>query len=159
MPILFSDGGKVDSCRLGDVALDAVYLGDDKMWPTFTARGMSKSGNQTLANWGAWVKITGWTPDVGSTVVDDSLLLPEEGPCIVSAVVAWASNPANRQCRVTRNGVAAEVATSPVGTSSVSFSLTVAAGDVLTLEAMSSSTLSTNRRVAAAGTFLRVVPA
>lgn len=157
MPILFSDGGKVDSCRLGDVALDAVYLGDDKMWPTFTAQGMAKVGTQTLSDWSVFVKITGWAPDAGSTVVNDALLIPEAGVCTVSAAVAWDSNPANRQCRVTRNGTV--VATSAPGTSAVSFSLTAAAGDLLALEAFSTSTLSTNRRVAVSGTFLRVVPA
>lgn len=156
MPILVSDGGKVDSCRIGDVALDAVYLGDDKMWPLFTAQGMTKVGTQAIASI-LFSKITGWTPDAGSSVVNDALLIPEAGDCTISAAVAWVGVPNNPRCRVVRNGTV--VATSASGSSEVSVSMTVAAGDLLTLEASTTSSQLNARTIAASGTFLRLIPA
>lgn len=155
MPILLADGAP-NSYRLGDQVLDAVHLGDDKMWPLLAAQGMSKSGTQD-AGTGSFVKVTGWTADAGSTVTNNALVVAGAGACTISTAVAWAGTGGSRSCRVLRNGTVVWTSTAVSGTPSGSFPLTVAAGDVLTLEAQTSSYVT--RTIAAAGTFLRLVPA
>lgn len=158
MPILLSDGAP-DSYRLGDQALDAVYLGDDKMWPLLSAQGMTKSGTQATGS-NSYNQITGWAPNAGSTVTNNALVVSGAGVCTISASVTWTNSGATRMCRVLRNDTVAWTSSNAGTSTSVSgsFSTTVEDGDRLTLESFTSSTLAMNRVVSTSGTFLLLVP-
>lgn len=121
---------------------------------------INKSGTQSLPSSNVWHQVTGFVVDSGypgTTLTSNGIGVSGFGQARLSAGVAWSSVNGNRQCRVKVNG--AVVATSAVstGTPSISdFELELAGGDVVTLEAYTTTSFSAYRSIAAAGTFLQI---
>lgn len=126
--------------------------------PATKPMGIDKSGTQQLAN-NAWTKITGWTPRDGypdTQLSSDSLVASKAGSYVVKARITFG---ASGQCalRLKRNGtVVSTVGPSSSASQNISYAVTLAVGDVLSIESAMNNTNAATRVVQAgsAATFL-----
>ena len=99
---------------------------------SLTALGMDKSGSQTLGGLNTDNKVTGWTPQAGTSagdIVNDTLIVNGSGNITVSASVGYSGFSSSVTARIYRNGV--QVASGSA--TSVSWTGDVVQGDALEL--------------------------
>ncbi|MCQ4136685.1 hypothetical protein NOT90_18740 [Rhodococcus rhodochrous] len=127
--------------------------------PVTDAR-INKSGTQSLSTSNSWHQVTGFAADSGypgTTLSSHSIVVAGFGTARLSAAVAWSTANGNRQCRIKVNGNVVAVSTSTTGTPSISnIEVELVAGDVVTLEAYTTTSFSAYRTIAVAGTFLQI---
>lgn len=136
----------VDKWADGQGPLDAIYHGDDKVWPIPrpTPRGMSKTSSQSLSGTGD-IKLTGFTPQTGSTaadIVNNELVVNGTGNITVTAS-GFTFSGSMGGMRIYRNGVlvasSSSTATAPPA---LSWTGDVVLGDTLAVYANKVTTLS-----------------
>lgn len=127
---------------------------------TLKPAGILKSGTQSLTSSNAWHQVTGWVVD--STYPDTALssnaiVVDGGGDAVLSAAVAWSNANGNRQCRIKVNGTVVVTSTATTGTPTIAdFETALAPGDLVTLEAYTTTGFSAYRAIAVSGTFLRI---
>lgn len=130
-----------------------------KLNPVTNAR-INKSGTQSLPSSNVWHPVTSFTVDSGypgTTLSSNGIVVSGFGPARLNAAVAWSSANGSRQCRIKVNGEVVAVSAASTGAPSITdFEWELAGGDVVTLEAFTTTSFSSYRTVAAAGTFLQV---
>lgn len=127
----------------------------------FALSGITKNGDQTLGSSSTWIPITSWTADAGSTLVGDALRINGSGNSTIEVGSSWTVlGTATKNWRVLQNGVVVWTKGATTGqTFTNTFALTVADGDLLTVEGWNNSGVVANRVVASgSGTYLRMVP-
>lgn len=136
----------------GQGPLDAIYHGDDKVWPKppLSAQGMSRSGSQSISGsfGGSANKLTGFTPQAGTSaanVVDDGLVVNGEGSITVSATASHNSTSSLR-LDIYLNGVRVSTGTSAT---SQTWTGAVKEGDRLELYVWSTTTITRTNNSAA----------
>jgi hypothetical protein len=124
--------------------------------------GMDKSGTQVVGQ-NVFTKIVGWTARAdrpATSIVNDGLVMNGTGNVSIDAHVERSGSTLNFTAHVCKNGV--EVLTpvtigSGVTVASITGTLAVATGDVITVEAQGASSVTGNRTVTTA-TYLTVTP-
>lgn len=122
----------------------------------FSAVSMTKNGDQELSLSSTWIPITGWT---GGT--SNALRINGGGSATIEVGSDWAVlGTAQKDWRVLKNGVVVWTKGNKTGqTFTHTFALTVADGDLLTVQGWNNSGVAGNRVVkGGAGTYLRMIP-
>lgn len=128
--------------------------------PIVPAR-INKSGTQSLGGTG-WYQVTGFVVDSGypnTTLSNNAIVVEGKGPAKLSAAVAWSAANGNRSCRIKVNDTIVSTSAATTGTPSITdFEINLEPGDLVTLEAQTSTLFSAYRTIAASGTFLQIAP-
>ncbi len=122
--------------------------------------GIVKSGTQSLPSSNTWHQVTGWVVDSAypdTTLSSNAIVVDGSGSAVLSAAVAWSTANGNRQCRIKVNGTVVATSAVTTGTPTISdFETELEPGDLVTLEAHTTTVFSAYRTIAVSGTFLRL---
>lgn len=85
---LFAGNYPLKRAFVGTNPVKSIWVGDKKVWPTFTRQRMNKAGDMTGLGTG-WKKVTGWVSDIANpaTVASDGLVVSGGGQATVSGTV------------------------------------------------------------------------